>query len=516
MTAASTTEEVVRGVRDLAARRGWKPVEDLAAGILASGRRREILLAHGSGVDGAPLGEWIRHVTGGTAVAEDSIERIAAPPFQALSAAKLVAVLECGRVLQAAEVKAIAEQFLPRPLESFAIVFTGAERLESSQDLDLMERAIWRVVVPDPKRDWRHQDLLAYQCYFWTASEPKEFLRDRCRRDREELAAVLRRPTAKADAELLDRGRAVWLLDFADSYAPAGTVADGGGAVRLRHSRDEVGEVRRRLTRRLDADAAGLGRQTTASLLRLEQDLLRRMEETRKGQTGLWKDTHVYSREFQNLLQRRLEEGMASWRTNLEAELNQRVAEIIAETQELLGRVDWDFMHGIAGNPDRPAAQALNVLPAARIPELERSVGSQERRWVERVSVAAQATGLLGLAAAMSTGLLATIAVSGILTAAAIRRRARSFDQLAGPARQAIYAMTRRAIPDVRIAIQTAVAGYRDRLISALREIEADLEAACARASGAPAGEPRRGLGSGAVVVVQAQAMTYDGAHRWY
>jgi hypothetical protein len=489
MTAASTTEEVVRGVRDLAARRGWKPVDDLAARILSPGSGREILLALGAGVDAAPLREWIQQVSGTAGIAEEPIEQIAAPPFRALSAAKLVAVLECGRVLEAREVKVIAEQFLPRPLESFAIVFTRAERLESSEDLDLMERAIWRVVVPDPKRDWQRQDLLAYQCYFWTSSEPKEFLRDRCRRDREELAAVLRRPIGEADAESLDRGRAVWLVEFAVEFAPSGRPRGDVHTARLRQARDEIAEARRRLARRLDADAAGLGRQATTSLLRLEQDLLWRMEETRKSQTGLWKDTHVYSREFQKLLERRLAEGMAAWRKVLEAELNQRVTEIIAETQGLLRRVDWDFVNGIAGNPERTAAQAPMVSAAARIPDLEHPIGSRERQWIDRVSVAAQATGLLGLAAAMSAGLLAMIAVSGILTAATVRRRARSFDQTAQPARQAIHAMTKRAIPDVRTAIQIAIADYRDRLVSGLREIETELEAACARAFEATAAE---------------------------
>jgi hypothetical protein len=487
--ASSINGEVVRDVRDLAARLGWKPVEDLAADILSAGKSREIVLAHGAGVDASPLREWIQQVTGAAEIAGDSIERITAMPCRALGAAKLVAVLECGRVLEAPEVKAIVEQFLPRPLESFAIVFARAELLESSEDLDLMERLIWRVVVPDPKPDWQRQDLLAYQCYFWTASEPQEFLRERCRRDREELAAVLRRPIDDADAELLDRGRAIWLVDFAEGFASKDRPRGDAEAARLRQVRDEIAEVRRRLARRLDADSAGLGRQTTASLLKLEQDLLRRMEEAREGQTGVWKKTHVYSGEFRKLLERRLEEGMAEWRTNLEAELNQRVGEIISETQELLRRVDWDFVNGIAGNPERLAAETLAISPAAGIPELIQDPVKGEPVWMKRVVGAARATELLCLAAAMSTGPVATIAVSSILTAAVIQRRARTFYQSAQPARQAIHAMTRRAIPEVRTAIQTAIANYRDGLASELRQIEAALEAACARAFEAPTGE---------------------------
>lgn len=490
MTAASTTGEVVRGVRDLAARRGWKPVEELATAILSSGSQRQILLAHGTSVDAVPLRDWIQQVTGQSEIARDSIERIGAPPLRALFASKLVAVFECGRVLEAREVRAVVEQFLPRPIESIAIVFTRAERLESREDLDLMERAVWRVVVPDPKRDWQHQDLLAYQCYFWAASPPKEFLHDRCRRDRDELAAVLRRPIDEADAEVLDRARAICLLDFAEGHAPACRPRGNGEQARLLEARNEIAEVVRRMALRLDADAAGLGRQATASLLRLEQDLLQRVEETGKSQTGLWKDGSVPRLQFQKLLERRIEEGMAAWRKDLEAELNQRVVEITAETQGLLRRIDWALVNGIAGNPDRPPAQALSVSPAARIPELGRPLARREEKWTQQFVEATAAAGLTSITA-LCTGLLPTIVVSSIVVAALVQRqRGQTFEQFAGPARIAIHDMTKRAIPAVRGAIHAAIAEYRDRMISSLRETGAGVESAWGHAGRAPAGEP--------------------------
>ena len=484
MTAESINEEVVLGIRDLAARRGWKPVEDLATAILSSGERQEILVADGAGVDAAPLREWIQHVADPAEIGGDSIGKIAAPPFRGLFAAKLVAVLECGRALDAEEAKILSEQFLTRPLESFAIVFTHAERLKSSDDLDRMERAIWRLVVPDPTREWRRQDLLAYQCYLWNASDPGPFLRDRCRRDAEELAAILRRPLADTDVELLDRGRASWLLEFAKGFTPETHASNGSESGRLRRTRDEVAEVRRSLTRRTDADAASLVSQTTTSLLTLEQNLLRRIEVARDGQAGLWKDTHVYSREFQSLLERSLEEGTGSWRTSLEAELQQRVAGIVSDTQGLLDRIDWDFVNAMAGNPARPAVEALNISMEPQIPELKRAVARGGPQWQERVAGVAA---LFGLAAALSAGLLATVAVSGLLAAAGIVRRGHSFELSAHAGRQAIHAMTRRAIPEARIAIQAAIADYRNRLTAELREIETALEAAYTAATAVPA-----------------------------
>ena len=484
MTAASINEEVVQGMRDLAARRGWKSVEDLAAAILSRRTRREILLAHGAGVDATPLRNWMQQTADPAEITEAPIGEIAAPPFSAWFATKLVAVFECGRALDAAAATAIAEQFLTRPLESFAIVFTHAERLKSPEDLDQMERAIWRLVVPDPKREWQRQDLLAYQCYLWSASEPNEFLRDRCRRDAEELAALLRRPLADPDVELLDRAQVSRLLDFAEGFTPATHPARDGDAGRLRRARVEVAEVRSRVARRMDGDAASLSAQVAASLLALEQDLLRRIEKVREGQSGLWKDTHVYSRKFQSLLEKCIEEGMTSWRLRLEVELDQRVAGIILETQTLLDRIDWDFVHAMAGNPARPAAVSLRIPVDPHAPALEHTTSGPE--WQDRVT---GVVALFGLAAALSTGLVATVAVSSLLAALGIARRGQSFEQSAQAARQAIHAMTRQAIPESRTAIQGAIAEYRDRLAAELSAIETTLDAAYAQAMKVPDGD---------------------------
>ena len=193
--AQTSPTAVVLGVRDLAVRRGWKPVEDLATDILSARGAEQILLAPGAGVDATLLREWMVQVSAAECVAQYQISRIATAPHPTLFASKLIAVFECGRLLDASEVKTLVAQFLPRPLESFAIVFMCAERLETPRDLELMERAIWRVLVPAAKHDWRGQDLSTYQCYLWACAPPRNFLRERCERDRARLAAVLCRPT---------------------------------------------------------------------------------------------------------------------------------------------------------------------------------------------------------------------------------------------------------------------------------------------------------------------------------
>ena len=449
--AQSSPTAVVRGVCDLAVRRGWKPVEDLATAILSARGAEQILLTPGAGVDATPLREWLVQVTAAEC-AQCQIGRIATAPHPGLFASKLIAVFECGRLLEASEVKTLLAQFLPRPLESFAIVFVCAERLETPQDLELMQRAIWRVLVPGAKRDWRGQDLSTCQCYLWACAPPRNFLRERCERDRARLAAVLRRPTGAADAASLDRRRVVQLLDLAAAQIPTEPRRGDDQMAAPRRLRDEIAQLRRRLTRRLDAGASELSRRAVIALLEAERQLV-------------------------------TEAQMHSWRAGFEAELNERVNAIVADTRALLR----EPMSRAAANCrpehwDRLAAGPGDISLEAFVPRLQYRAGTVERPAIP--GLIAQATALTAVTglAALGAGLIATVVVSAVLSASiVVRGRKRSLEHSRRVMRRAVHDVTERAVPQVRAAIQEAIGRYRDRLVDALREIEFQIEAACER-----------------------------------
>ncbi len=449
--AQSSPTAVVHGVRDLAVRRGWKPVEDLATAILSARGAEQILLTPGAGVDATPLREWLVQVTAAEC-AQCQIGRIATAPHPGLFASKLIAVFECGRLLEASEVKTLLAQFLPRPLESFAIVFVCAERLETPQDLELMERAIWRVLVPGARRDWRGQDLSTCQCYLWAGAPPRNFLRERCERDRARLAAVLCRPTGAADAASLDRRRVVQLLDLAAAQIPTEPRRGDDQMAAPRQLRDEIAQLRRRLTRRLDAGASELSRRAVIALLEAERQLV-------------------------------TEAQMHSWRAGFEAELNERVNAIVADTRALLREPMSRAAANCRPEPwDRLAAGPGDISLEAFLPRLQYRAGTVERPAIP--GLIAQATALTAVTglAALSAGLIATVVVSAVLSASiVVRGRNRSLEHSRRVMRRAVHDVTERAVPQVRAAIQEAIGRYRDRLVDALREIEFQIEAACER-----------------------------------
>jgi hypothetical protein len=476
---ASSTAEVIRGVHELAAQRGWKPVEELASTLLSSPAPPEILLARGKGAESRALRAWIRGAMPDANILETEMRQIAETPSLALLAPKLVAVFASGCLLEAEDVRVIEEQYLPRPLGSFAIIFTGAERLESREDLKLMERAIWRVLVPSPKMDWQGQDLATYQCYFWSSAGTREFLRERCERDAGKLLGVLRAPITEEDADSLERGRAMWLLQLADGYAP-GEAKEKNDEAALEELQKQLRELRRRLVRRLNADSASLGRQITASLVKIENDLARRLDETCQTHMRKWNAATTSTTAFQRLLERRLEESLRESQKRLQAELDQYVAQTAARTQALLQEVDWPLADRLIGGVKQPAVSTWmlqGVSRAARAPRIEAAAGIETAQAALAIREAMAASSLAGLAS-LTVGIVTASIVSGVLVAAVfMRERNRSFKSSRKAMQRAVHEMTEKAIPKVRTEVRTAIAEYRDQALSRIQEVEAAIEA---------------------------------------
>ncbi len=481
--AQSSPTVVVQAVHELAVRRGWRPVENLATDILSARSAEQILLAPGASVDATPLREWILQVTAAERVAQCPISRVASAPHPALFASKLIGVFDCGCLLEAAEVNAVLAQFLPRPLESFAIVFMRAERLETREDLARMERAIWRVLVPAAKTDWRGQDLSTYQCYLWACGPPGKFLRERFERDRARLAAVLRRPTGAADAAALERRRVVGLLDLAAAHVPTEAQRDDERMAGQGQFRDEIAQLRRRAARRLDAAASALSRRAVVELLQAERQLVRCVEAAWRDCAPMRNATGGLAAGSTKLPRRHLEAQMHSWRTGFEAELSERVSAIVADTRALLQQqmsraaADCRLEHW-----QRLAAGSGDISLEAFIPRLQYRDATVEPPSIPGLIAEAMALTAVTGVAAVSGGLIATVVISAVLSASvAVRGCNRSLEHSRRQMRRAVHEVTEQAVPAVRAAIREAIGRYRDRLAGTLREIEIHIEAACER-----------------------------------
>ncbi len=68
-------------------------------------------------------------------------------PLPAVTAEKVIAVFECGRLIESDAVATIINSFFSRPFHSYAVVLNHAERIETENDLNLIERSVQRLLL---------------------------------------------------------------------------------------------------------------------------------------------------------------------------------------------------------------------------------------------------------------------------------------------------------------------------------------------------------------------------------
>ncbi len=352
--------EVLADVRMLAERRGWTDVVEQSVLALQPLATRSAVLTAPVGVETAPLQQWLAGAMGGTIgetqetrepllreVSVLSLEDLARDALAATMAERVVAVFECGRLLTAADVDAVGGALFSRPATSYAIVFTHAERLAHEDDLDLIERGAWRLLAPDAMGDWNGQDLRTHRIVLWSAapSAAPPFLRDRLRHDADVLSAWWRAPLPLDAADGLVCRRALAVIELAEASAPGGTVAGENTGQTLEQQRiadavEALGDLRGKLTRRIDTDIAAVERQLVFSLQVLETELLGGLSAYLEGRTAA-ADTAT----LQQAVTRYIAAGTARWRRSAEDLLRSGSARVAADVGTMLAPIDWALVN---------------------------------------------------------------------------------------------------------------------------------------------------------------------------
>jgi hypothetical protein len=345
---------VLAEVADLAAGNEWPPVSEFIRS-LAPADDRTIAIVAAPEADPEPLAAWIHGLEEPTSIAAAGLESVAAAPATALAANRMVVVLRCGDLLMPETVDAAAA-VAQRPAQTYRIVLTGAEHIRTPEDLDAVERGIWRVLLGNPGEEWRGQDIADRNCLLWSDGTADDRLTDRITRD---VARLRDWVTGAADVPgELARDRAlcaVWLAtSAAESDAlestPARASGPGVDAARIADLAAEVRGLHSRLLSRMQADAGIAERQVAASLASLKQDLVYAMSPGRELPAGFVQQT------------------IHQWEQETSRMLMQRRKATDEQAEELLDRVDWRLVNELAPHPagdSYPKAILWHLMPQA-------------------------------------------------------------------------------------------------------------------------------------------------------
>jgi uncharacterized membrane protein YebE (DUF533 family) len=434
----TTPQAVLAEVAALAADHGWLSVGEFTSAVPEHGARDITILA-AEGTEPGPLAAWIgaQDSDGGTpAVSSSALEALAAEPGSALRPNRVVVALRCGQLLTS-DAAAAASAVLARPAGTYRVVLTGAEELRSAEDLTVVERGLWRVLLAPDGQAWRGQDIAARGCLLWSDQEAPEPAGDRIARDVAALREWLGGPVGASPD--LDRGRAACAISLAldalgetpvtaretrDSTADADAALD---ARRLADLAAELHGLRDRLLSRLDSDAASTERQVLASLDILAQDLVSAQAAGRAVPA--------------DYAARSVEQWVAETRQLL----GQRLVSAREDARHLLEQVDWDLVNQVAPHPhgnrypgailDEFSLQAVS-LPAGALPAAgltSAGPGAEAQDWtsaLRSVNGGVLVTAGLGAAALALLGLplvpVAGAAALGVLGGSAYQARQRA------------------------------------------------------------------------------------------
>ncbi|MGV4983283.1 hypothetical protein [Streptomyces sp. NRAIS3] len=409
---ALPAEQTIADALALAQECGWRPAVEFAAALPAADDQAVRLFAAAGDSGAEQLRGRLAERPGAARIDVTALEDIDADAGLALYPNRALAVLRCGELLTPAAVEAAAA-IVRRPAGSGLAVLSHAEVLTGPDDLDLVQRGIWRTLFADAPLAWAGQDLAEYGVLLWAdpSAEPAAFLAARLARDADRLATWSDGPGA-AGAELQAR-RAAHLLDLmehaadtAEHQQPAGEA--GTAARRLTQARTQAAELRRRWLKRLDEDRATLTRQLEASLDVLEQELL----------SALREDARRHPRHAQPVRDQ-LDRELRRWAAATRELAARRTAEDRRDLVRLADELDWEVIDGVteAEMPYRERllsggclAVGFEGLDRAARPTDDRPAQGGRSAWPSRAVVGAVAIGV-GAAIATSDDPLLTLAL---------------------------------------------------------------------------------------------------------
>jgi hypothetical protein len=423
---------VLDELRKMAAEQGWTQVTGYLAQVEILDR--QILVACAPGVPADSLAAWLQGRDVAATVTTAELDALAADPGPALAADRVVITLRCGDLLMPTTI-AGAAAVMGRPPGSYAVVLTGAERIRDESDLAAVMRAAGGALLGQQGAAHRAGRGLL----LWTEDAVPAFLTERVDEDATSLAQWLM-STPGRSAELITQRMAHALAlateaEEAGHTAAAARAADRAAAQgrQLPALRTAVAGLHRRVLGHLDAAAASLTRELTASLDTMRHDLLSAIRS---------QDGSQDQRSVESMVTRR----MARWSDDAGQLIRTRQAQSQRHATELLDVIDWTLVNDVAradngrrypdpivrsfapGQPGVPAHRGGFALPSSSPPPGAAWAPVLRTATVGGV-VTAAALAVLGVAVAPAVGAAAVgVAAATVfgarLNPAAGRRRA--------------------------------------------------------------------------------------------
>jgi len=359
----SELRDILSELKVLAQKFHGDRIANLTDDLLCHRQPQEYLLLVAEGVNSSALKVWINNIVGAE-VGEIHLEKFIKEPTPVITAAKVVVLLECGKLLDANAVNILKAAVLSRPLPSYAIVFSSAEQITNEEELGFIERGARRLFVPDVNAKISQQ-LVENQIFFWNEKETNNFLSNRLASDQQVLKSWLIEPLSCSHD--FERYQALSLINLAEEYFHNNRTYKVPGiddsVRRLTKTKEEIEGCQRRLVNWLASDLTSLNSQLTTSLQTVKQNLLH----------GIGAYLQQYQEQLPNpaLVTGYIERGINEWKQQSQTLLASRSQQIISDANNALLEVDWSVVNEVVQQYQQEA-----IKPDSLLQQLENTINS--------------------------------------------------------------------------------------------------------------------------------------------
>jgi hypothetical protein len=346
--------KILSDLEELGQRQGWPELAQRVESLLAgSGTAPFAMLVVPGDVNAEQFRSWVLESTSYRELPQTTFTNLA-HDLPARVAPRLLAFLPADRLIDAAEAEAVAQVFFSRPEGTYAIVIPNVENLGTAEDLDLIERSAWRLLVKAPPSNRAHADLLAHHVYFWSFGESAEFVSARAQRDKQALAKWLRSPVDNFDALAVKEVQG--LLEEADAclrrQRNASLANQANRTKALANVIETLDEFRTRVGRRFDADAELLVGEIAGAMRDWGKELQAALHAEFAEQ--FLKSNVLRVDSAQEIVDHRLRQAAKEWCERIVLLIQSHQEDVKSGSEDLLDVVDWALVNEVASQNKQP------------------------------------------------------------------------------------------------------------------------------------------------------------------
>lgn len=345
MTTSDTAfSKIVSEINQLSSQHGWKNIERQVSSLVEPGA--DILLINASAVSHSGFQDWVRQNCGSTSVKVTSIQNLAGSPIEAEKAKLVIAALVCGEPLNAQELEVLDTISSSRTPGSFVFVLTGAEKIESPEEVQIVERSAWWALVPEPKAVWDNQNLTEHNIFLWSRLGGVDFLSERLQKERHRLTDILGLdgmiPPLKPKESLLK------LLNECEECLRSNTPSNQPKELLTRtrplnRIADDLADIRRQFGQRMDQETVLISEEISLQLQSLQRSLTRSLKSDIERVAGMLPS----ETELGYAVTSFLAEHFNDWTIRIESYLKKRLETQLDELRCELQVLDWSPVNSL-------------------------------------------------------------------------------------------------------------------------------------------------------------------------